>query len=160
MEKISVLGATLLAAAVLCAAPISLHQSLSLSVDKAQARCRATANTRERCWRPPQASQALCAMEWHRLRSLLLRRRRASTRTAIQAVRPWPLSPPWPLLTIIGATLITAIAIGETYRFVAASKLVIRIGARAAAHAAAFSLSALNTYARLPHQAELIRHFR
>ena len=38
MKKISVIGATLLAAAVLCAAPISLHQSLSLSVDKAQAR--------------------------------------------------------------------------------------------------------------------------
>ena len=44
-------------------------------------------------------------------------------------------------ITIIGATLITAIAIGETYRLVAASKLVIRFGARAAAHAAVFSLS-------------------
>ena len=58
MRKTSVIGATLVAAAMLCAAPISLHQSqdkgLSLSVDKAQARCRATANTRERCWRPPQ----------------------------------------------------------------------------------------------------------
>ena len=42
MKKISVIGATLVAAAVLCAAPISLHQSqdkgLSLSVDKARAR--------------------------------------------------------------------------------------------------------------------------
>ena len=42
MKKISMIGATLVAAAVLCAAPISLHQSqdkgLSLSVDKAQAR--------------------------------------------------------------------------------------------------------------------------
>ena len=38
MKKISVFGATLLAAAVLCAAPISLHQGMSLSVDKAQAR--------------------------------------------------------------------------------------------------------------------------
>ena len=42
MQKISVIGATLVAAAVLCAAPISLHLSqdkgLSLSVDKAQAR--------------------------------------------------------------------------------------------------------------------------
>ena len=41
MKKTSVIGATLVAAAVLCAAPISLHQSqdkgLSLSVDKAQA---------------------------------------------------------------------------------------------------------------------------
>ena len=41
MEKISVVGATLVAAAVLCAAPISLHQSqdkgLTLSVDKARA---------------------------------------------------------------------------------------------------------------------------
>ncbi len=41
MKKISVIGATLVAAALLCAAPISLHQSqdkgLSLSVDKAQA---------------------------------------------------------------------------------------------------------------------------
>ncbi len=42
MRKLSVIGATLLAAAVLCATPISLHQfqnkGLSLSVDKAQAR--------------------------------------------------------------------------------------------------------------------------
>ncbi len=42
MKKISVVGATLLGAAVLCAAPISLHLSqdkgMSLSVDKAQAR--------------------------------------------------------------------------------------------------------------------------
>ena len=41
MKKISVIGATLVAAAVLCAAPISLHQSqdkgLTLSVDKARA---------------------------------------------------------------------------------------------------------------------------
>ena len=41
MKKISVIGATLVAAAVLCAAPISLHLSqnkgLSLSVDKARA---------------------------------------------------------------------------------------------------------------------------
>jgi hypothetical protein len=42
MKKISAIGATLVAAAVLCAAPISLHQSqdkgLTLSVDKARAR--------------------------------------------------------------------------------------------------------------------------
>ena len=42
MKKINVIGATLVAAAVLCAAPISLHQSqdkgLTLSVDKARAR--------------------------------------------------------------------------------------------------------------------------
>ena len=37
MKRISVIGATLLGAAVLCAAPISLHLS-HLSVDKAQAR--------------------------------------------------------------------------------------------------------------------------
>ena len=41
MKKISVFGATLLGAAVLCAAPISLQlsqdQGMSLSVDKAQA---------------------------------------------------------------------------------------------------------------------------
>jgi hypothetical protein len=41
MKKISVIGATLLGATVLCAAPISLHLSqdkgMSLSVDKAQA---------------------------------------------------------------------------------------------------------------------------
>ena len=41
MKKISVIGATLLGAAVLCAAPISLHlspdQGMSLSVEKAQA---------------------------------------------------------------------------------------------------------------------------
>ena len=42
MKNIRVIGATLVAAGVLCAAPISLHQSqdkgLSLSVDKALAR--------------------------------------------------------------------------------------------------------------------------
>ena len=42
MKKISVIIATLVGAAVLCAVPISLHQSqdkgLTLSVDKAQAR--------------------------------------------------------------------------------------------------------------------------
>ena len=42
MKKISVIGATLLGAAVLCTAPISLHlfqdKGTSLSVDKAQAR--------------------------------------------------------------------------------------------------------------------------
>ncbi len=42
MKKISVIGAALVAAAVLCAAPISLHLSqdkgLTLSVDKARAR--------------------------------------------------------------------------------------------------------------------------
>jgi hypothetical protein len=42
MKKISVIGATLLGAAVLCAAPLSLHlfqdKGMSLSVDKAQAR--------------------------------------------------------------------------------------------------------------------------
>ena len=42
MKKISVIGATLVGAAMLCAAPISLHQSqdkgLTLSVDKARAR--------------------------------------------------------------------------------------------------------------------------
>jgi hypothetical protein len=42
MKKISVIAATLVGAAMLCAAPISLHQSqergLTLSVDKAQAR--------------------------------------------------------------------------------------------------------------------------
>ena len=41
MKKISVIGSTLVAAAVLCAAPISLHQSqnkgLSFSLDKAEA---------------------------------------------------------------------------------------------------------------------------
>ena len=37
MKKISVIAATLLGAAVLCAAPISLHKDLSLSVDKARA---------------------------------------------------------------------------------------------------------------------------
>jgi hypothetical protein len=44
MKKISVIGATLLGAAVLCGAPMSLHLSqdkgMSLSVDKAQARIR------------------------------------------------------------------------------------------------------------------------
>ncbi len=42
MKKMSMIGATLLGAAVLCAAPISLHQSqnkgLSLSLDSADAR--------------------------------------------------------------------------------------------------------------------------
>ena len=42
MKKLSVIGATLVAAVVLCAAPLTLHPSqdkgMSLSVDKAQAR--------------------------------------------------------------------------------------------------------------------------
>ena len=42
MKKISVIGATLLGATVLCAAPISLHlfqdKGMSLSVDRAQSR--------------------------------------------------------------------------------------------------------------------------
>jgi len=38
MKKISVIAAALVGAAMLCAAPISLHQGLTLSVDKAQAR--------------------------------------------------------------------------------------------------------------------------
>ena len=42
MKKLTVIGATLVGALMLCAAPISLHQSqdkgLSLAVDKAQAR--------------------------------------------------------------------------------------------------------------------------
>ena len=42
MRKLSMIGATLIAAAMLCAAPISLHQSqdkgLSLSLDSADAR--------------------------------------------------------------------------------------------------------------------------
>ena len=42
-------------------------------------------------------------------------------------------------ITVIGATITAIIAIGETYRVVALSKLVIRGGARVAAHAAAFS---------------------
>ena len=58
MKKISVIGAALVAAAVVCAAPISLHLSqdkgISLSVDKAQARIGRPLTTRERCWRPPQ----------------------------------------------------------------------------------------------------------
>src|SRR6187399_2524494 len=37
MKKISVIAATLLGAAVLCASPVSLHKDLSLSVDKARA---------------------------------------------------------------------------------------------------------------------------
>jgi hypothetical protein len=43
MKKMSMIGATLLGAAVLCAVPISLHQSqnkgLSLSLDSADAAC-------------------------------------------------------------------------------------------------------------------------
>jgi hypothetical protein len=42
MKKMSIIGATLMGAAILCAAPISLHQSqdtgLSLSLDSADAR--------------------------------------------------------------------------------------------------------------------------
>ena len=42
MKKMSMIGATLMGAAILCAAPISLHQSpvkgLSLSLDSADAR--------------------------------------------------------------------------------------------------------------------------
>ena len=37
MKKISLIAATLVGAAVLCASPISLHKDLSLSVDRARA---------------------------------------------------------------------------------------------------------------------------
>src|SRR4029077_19448566 len=50
MKKLSVIGAALLGAAVLCAAPISLH----LSQEKGPSPYRTTASTRERRWRPPQ----------------------------------------------------------------------------------------------------------
>ena len=64
MKKKSVIGAALVAAAVLCAAPISIHLSqdkgLTLSVDKARARIGRPLNTHERCWRPPQTSSPLC----------------------------------------------------------------------------------------------------
>ena len=73
--------------------------------------CRATANTRKRCWRSPQASQALCAMEWKRLRSLLLRRHRSAPESTERNSRRHGMA---------AATLITAIAIGECYRLVAA----------------------------------------
>ena len=56
MKKLSVIGATLLGAAVLCAAPITLHLSQDRGFVRRQGASpyRATANTRERCWRPPQ----------------------------------------------------------------------------------------------------------
>ena len=111
MKKISVIGATLLAAAVLCAAPISLHQSLSLSVDKAQARI----------GRPLTPGSVAGVHRRHVRRTY----RRGSyygggyypytTTAAITAIATMAT------ITIIGATLITAIAIGETYRLVAAS---------------------------------------
>ena len=102
---------------------------------------RATANTRERCWRPPQASVGVhITVDLITAAAITL----IATTAAITAIATMAT------ITIIGATLITAIAIGETYRLVAASKLVIRVRARAAAHAAAFSLSAVS---------EATRHF-
>jgi hypothetical protein len=88
-------------------------------------------------------------MEWKCLRSLLLRRHRTAPESTERNFERHGMaaSLPWPLLQSRG---ITVIAIGETYRLVAASKLVVRVGARAAAHAAAFSLSAVS---------EATRHF-
>jgi hypothetical protein len=61
-------------------------------------------------------------------------------------------------ITIIGATLITAIAIGEAYRFVAASKLVIRVGARTAALCCGL-FAVCRQHLLALRQAELIRYF-
>ena len=62
MKKISVIGATLVAAVMLCAAPISLQliprQRFVIVRKQGGSRCRAAANTRKCCWRPPQTSQA------------------------------------------------------------------------------------------------------
>ena len=105
MKKISVIGATLLAAAVLCAAPISLHQSLSLSVDKAQARI----------GRPLTPGSVAGVHRRHE--------RRTYRRGSYYGGGYYPYQLPRRLITaiatmatitIIGATLITAIAIGET----------------------------------------------
>ena len=67
MKKISVIGATLVGAALLLATPVSLHQSrdtgLSLSVDKAQAVIGRPLSARERCWCSPEGPQA-CVSAW------------------------------------------------------------------------------------------------
>ena len=55
MKKISVIGATLLAAAVLCAAPYIASSKFVFVRGQGASPYRATANARERCWRPPQA---------------------------------------------------------------------------------------------------------
>ena len=92
MKKISVIGATLLAAAVLCAAPISLHQSLSLSVDKAQARI----------GRPLTPGSVAGVHRRHVRRTYrrgLLRRRLLPLSATTAAL---PLSLPWPLLQSSG----------------------------------------------------------
>ena len=59
MKKISVIGATLVGAAVLCASAYiaaSIPRQRFVFVRRQGASpYRATANTRERCWRPPQS---------------------------------------------------------------------------------------------------------
>ena len=104
MNRISAIGATLLAAAMLCAAPISLHQSqdrgLSLSVDKAQARI----------GRPltPGSVAGVHRRHHRRLRIITAAAiTHIATTAAITAIATMAT------ITIIGATLITAIAIGS-----------------------------------------------
>ena len=136
MKKISVIGATLLATAVLRAAPISLHQSqdrgLSLSVDKAQARI----------GRPLTPGSVAGIHRRHQ--------RRAYHRGSYYGGGYYPYSYHGPAIstmaaiTIIGATLITAIAIGSH------QQTSYQRGARSAAHAAAFSPSAASSYASSP----------
>ena len=123
MKKISVIGATLLGAAVLCAAPISLHQSqdkgLSLSVDKAQARI----------GRPLTPGSVAGVHRRHHRRALFATDiMEAAAITLIATTAAITTIATMATITIIAATIITIIAIGETYRLVAASKLVIRVG--------------------------------
>ena len=141
MKKISVIGATLLAAAVLCAALISLHQSWSLSVDR-RSPCRATTNTRERCWRPPQASEA-CISPWYLITAATITL--IATMAAITAIATMAT------ISIIGATPITAIAIGSR------QQTSYQRGARSAAHAAAFSRSLPSAPMHLPLPPQAIR---
>ena len=136
MKKISVIGATLLAAAVLWAAPISLHQSqdkgLSLSVDKAQARI----------GRPLTPGSVAGVHRRHQRRAYHRGSYYGGGYTLIATTAAITAIATMATITIIGATLITAIAIGSHQQ---TSHLR---GARSAAHAAAFSPSAV----RKPHR--------
>ena len=105
MKKISVIGATLLGAAVLCAAPISLHQSqdkgLSLSVDKAKARIGR-----------PLTPGSVAGVRRSMLGVHIAVDITAAAITLITTTAALTAIATMATITIIGATIITAIVIG------------------------------------------------
>ena len=119
MKKISVIG-ILVGAAVLCAAPISLHQSqdkgVSFSVDKAQARIGRPLTPGKHRWRRP--ADKIGARDIITTAAVTIIATTAAI-TIIATTAAITATATTATTTIIGATLITIIAIGNTCRVLA-----------------------------------------